>query len=217
MRKDVRNLIIFIMISVVVAISSYFLFSNGIADKILGSINKLKASVNGNEGNIEDYPVITYLLNTSGEKEVNTDVVVTINASGKDEITDFEYSFDKKTWYKDFQDIKTGKQASARKIFTDTMNKAVYFKVTNKYGYRSYYSKTIVNIDKEKPVIERGLSLIIATDNSLIDKVQYSNDLINWEDYDFEDIKEISLGKIDYKYVRAVDKSGNISEVLKTN
>ncbi len=216
MFSDKKNFLIFGGLVFVVILFSYVLYAGGITNKLKGNIESIpKEEMGGN-----DYPIIDLVINSSGEKQVNNDVAITIKASSKYKITKFYYSFDKKNWKDNFIEVETGEEASAKVVFEDTMNSKIYIKVENEAGLSSFYYETIVNIDKILPTIEKKADNFVISDNDSISKIQYSNDSINWEDIMLEDNiknKKISKDEITYKYVRAVDKVGNISKVVEVN
>ena len=224
MKKNKIYILVAICIVVVTIFCSYLLFNNGFTNKILAnvanSINTVEYD-DGGKSNYNNYPIIDIVYNSSGEKLVNKDVVLTINASSRYNITNVKYSFDLKEWFdidKDFND----KNISVKLVFNDTINKDVYIKVVNEKGYESYAYKTKVKIDKEKPRLKvnktfNGLK-ITATDNIEVSKLQYSVDKMLWVDEIYSG-EEISIVKnnFDYKYIRAVDIVGNISEIKEVN
>ena len=127
------------------------------------------------------------------------------------------YSFDMKKWYNINKDFNH-KNVTVSLIFDKTINKNVFIKAENDRGYESYAFKTFVKIDKEKPKlsISKDLNDIIikTSDNVELFKIQYSNDKLNWDNFDISG-EEVYLKnkKLDYSYVRVVDKVGNISDV----
>ena len=220
MKKNKIYILVAICIVVVTIFCSYLLFNNGFTNKILAnvanSINVVEYD-DGGKSNYNNYPIIDNVFNSSGENLVNTDVTLTINASSRYNITNVKYSFDLEKWFdidKDFND----KYISVKLIFNNTINKNVYIKVVNEKGYESYAYKTKVKIDKEKPNIKvnrtfNGLEITVK-DNIEILKLQYSKDKMSWVDENYSG-EEISILKanFNYKYVRAVDIVGNISEI----
>lgn len=209
MVKDKKYIFIISFICILIIIISYLLFKNGTTNKLKTNVFRLKANVNGQNVSASNRPVINMVVNSSGEKPVNSDVSINVFGEGNDEITNIYYSFDLKKWYDDFDNISLGNSVTAKKIFKKAMNEIVYIKLVNKYGYESYSYKTIVIIDREKPIISLESNNILMKDNIGIRTVQYSNDLLNWDD---SNILDINL--VNYKYARAVDTSGNISRVL---
>lgn len=215
MKKDKRNILIFVVIVLIVIFISYFVFSSGITDKLKASAQGMKASVD-RDVNKSDLPIINEVINSSGENLVNTNVSLIINTSSKYNIKKVEYSFDLKNWKIIEEDINK-KEASVRLNFSKTMNESVYIRVENDRGYKSYPYETIVNIDKDAPVMEINNNealVIYAKDNIKLSKVQYSYDKLNWDSEDISG-EEISLRKenFGYKYIRVVDSVGNISRV----
>ena len=211
MKKDKRNVLILISILVVIVFTSYFIFSSGIT-------NKLSANVlNDDLSSIANYPVINLVVNSSGEKYVNDDVTITVNASSYFNITNLEYSFDLKNWKTIYNNIGS-KKINKKITFSKTMNETLYIRVINEKGYKSYAYKTFVKIDKVKPslkIVTDNDSVVINTqDNVGLSSVQYSNDLVNWQEESI-DGEKIILRKenFDYKYIRVVDIVGNISDI----
>ncbi len=215
MKKDKKNVIILAVIIIMVIVMSYLIFIYGLTDKLKGSVERLTAEVS--EGNISDLPVINYVVNSSGEKLVNTDVALTINATSKYNIDKIEYSFDLENWQEVKDDIN-GNEINYKLIFTKTNNRKVYIRVQNEKGYKSYAYETIVNIDKEKPDLSFAKKdnevLITVTDNIGLSAIQYSNDKVNWNEEEVTGEKvSVTKDNFDYKYVRVIDSVGNISEI----
>lgn len=216
MQKDKRNILIFIVVLVIIVFASYFIFTSGTTTKIKGSVERLTATID-QDVNASDLPVINYVVNSSGENLVNTDVAITVNASSIYKINKVEYSFDLDNWQEVKEDIND-KEVSVKIVFNKTINKKVYIRIINEKGYSSYAYETIVNIDKEKPTLDLEKNneniVIKANDNVGLSSIQYSNDKENWEDEDISG-EEITLTKsnFEYKYVRAVDSVGNISKI----
>lgn len=216
MKKDKKNLFIFIIIIVCVIVFSYFLFFSGITEKLRASATGITANVD-KDIKKEDLPVINSVINSSGNSVVNSNVVLNITASSIYKITKVEYSFDLKDWKKISGNFNRN-NIDAKIIFTKTMDKKIYIRVTNDHGYRSYPYKTSVKIDKESPVIEIGNfesdTVIKAKDNVEISSIQYSSDKLNWEDFDISG-EEVTITKTlsSGTYLRAVDSTGNISKI----
>ena len=218
MKKEKRNIIIFIIIIILVVFSSYFLFTSGITGKFGANVNRLSASVNSNP-NASFYPVITTVINSSGEVVVNNDIGITINAESTYKIDKLYYSFDLKNW-KEKTDFKKDYNITSKLVFTKSMCKTLYIKVENEKGYISYPYGTIINIDKEIPSIKTSGFFsdkkVHLKDNNELSLIQYSNDKINWKSKKISGtnymIKQINEN---YKYLRVVDKAGNISKVKK--
>lgn len=215
MQKDRKNILIFIVVILIIVSISYFMFKSGATSKIKGSLDGLTASVV--DATPSDLPIINFVVNSSGEQYVNTDVAITINASSKYNINKVEYSYDLKNW-KEVKDKFNNKEITTKIIFTKTMNKNLYIKVTNEKGYSSYAYETKVKIDKEKPLLnydKDGNDIIInASDNLSLATIQYSNDKENWDEEEIPG-ESIILRKKDfeYKYIRVVDGVGNISKI----
>lgn len=215
MKKDKRNILIFVVIVLIIIFISYFVFSSGLTDRLKASVQSMSASID-KDVNKSDLPIINEVINSSGEEIVNTDVSLIINTSSKYNIKKVEYSFDLKNWKTIKEDINK-KEASVRLTFSKTMNKSVYIRVENDHGYKSYPYETIVNIDKDAPVMEINNNedlVIYAKDNIKLSKLQYSYDKLNWDSEDISG-EEMSLRKegFEYKYIRVVDSVGNISMV----
>lgn len=216
MKKDKKNLFIFIIIIVCVIVFSYFLFFSGITEKLRTSATGITANVD-KDVKKEDLPVIKSVINSSGNSVVNSNVVLNVTASSIYKITKVEYSFDLKDWKKISGNFNRN-NIDAKIIFTKTMDKKIYIRVTNDHGYRSYPYKTSVKIDKESPVIEIGDfesdTVIKAKDNVEISSIQCSSDKLNWEDFDVSG-QEVTITKTlsSGTYLRAVDSVGNISKI----
>ena len=216
MKKDKKNLFIFIIIIVCVIVFSYFLFFSGITEKLRASATGITANVD-KDVKKEDLPVIKSVINSSGNSVVNSNVVLNVTASSIYKITKVEYSFDLKDWKKISGNFNRN-NIDAKIIFTKTMDKKIYIRVTNDHGYRSYPYKTSVKIDKESPVIEIGDfesdTVIKVKDNVEISSIQCSSDKLNWEDFDVSG-QEVTITKTFDKgtYLRAVDSAGNISKI----
>lgn len=216
MKKDKKNLFIFIIIIVCVIVFSYFLFFSGITEKLRASATGITANVD-KDVKKEDLPVIKSVINSSGNSVVNFNVVLNVTASSIYKITKVEYSFDLKDWKKISGNFNRN-NIDAKIIFTKTMDKKIYIRVTNDHGYRSYPYKTSVKIDKESPVIEIGDfesdTVIKVKDNVEISSIQCSSDKLNWEDFDVSG-QEVTITKTlsSGTYLRAVDSAGNISKI----
>ena len=216
MKKDKKNLFIFIIIIVCVIVFSYFLFFSGITEKLRASATGITANVD-KDVKKEDLPVINSVINSSGNSVVNSNVVLNVTASSIYKITKVEYSFDLKNWKKISGNFNRN-NIDAKIIFTKTMDKKIYIRVTNDHGYRSYPYKTSVKIDKESPVIEIGDfesdTVIKVKDNVEISYIQCSSDKLNWEDFDVSG-QEVTITKTlsSGTYLRAVDSAGNISKI----
>lgn len=216
MKKDKKNLFIFIIIIVCVIVFSYFLFFSGITEKLRASATGITANVD-KDVKKEDLPVIKSVINSSGNSVVNSNVVLNVTASSIYKITKVEYSFDIKDWKKISGNFNRN-NIDAKIIFTKTMDKKIYIRVTNDHGYRSYPYKTSVKIDKESPVIEIGDfesdTVIKVKDNVEISSIQCSSDKLNWEDFDVSG-QEVTITKTlsSGTYLRAVDSVGNISKI----
>jgi hypothetical protein len=216
-KKDRRNILILFLILMVIVLTSYFLFVSGTTNKIKASLTKLTASVN-DDASTGYYPVITMVINSSGERLVNEDVALTVMAESAYRIDKIYYSFDKENWYSDTYEADYGTEANIRLVFDETMDSAVYIKVENEMGYQSYAYETKVSIDKEKPKVSVIKNMdditISATDNLGLSSIQYSTDGINWDDETVSGAN-VNMNKADFNYsfVRVVDTAGNISDV----
>ena len=217
MQKDKRNILILVIIIVIIIIVSYFMFTSGTTGNIKASIEKLSAQ--SGDYNVSDLPVIDLVINSSGEKYVNTDVAITVNASSKYKIDKLYYSYDLEH-FKEVKDDLDDTEITSKIVFSDTMNEKVYIIAENEKGYRSYAYETLVKIDKENPkvkVSKDGNDVVIkASDNNELKYIQYSSDGVNWTDEETSG-EEITMTKenFDYKYVRVVDMVGNISKEVK--
>lgn len=215
MNKKIKFVLITIIIIGLVTAISYLVFAFGITDMISANLQKVLTKTE--DYNQSDLPVIEYVINSSGEKLVNTDVVLTVQANSIYDIKKIEYTSDFKKWTV-VDDKLDGKEINYKIVFKDDMNERVYIRVENVKGYKSYGYETVVKIDKEKPKLSteklNGKLMIKATDNIGISSIQYSNDGINWNEEEFNE-KDITLYKenLDYKYIRVVDLVGNISSV----
>lgn len=214
MQKDKRNILIFAIAIIVIVFISYFIFTSGITGNLRASIKRLSGSTE--DYNVNDLPVIDFVVNSSGEEFVNTDVAITVNASSNSKIDRLYYSFDLENW-KVVKDDLNKTEITSKIVFTDDMNENLYIIVENENGYRSYAYKTSVKIDKENPkvkVSKDGNAVVInASDNNELKYIQYSSDGVNWTDEEASG-EEITMTKenFDYEYVRVVDMVGNISK-----
>lgn len=213
-----KNIIIFFITFLIVVLASYFMFSFGITDKIKGSI--YEARIGTKEGKYtSDLPVINMIINSSGKRIVNDSVTLTVIAKSNCNIKRLEYSVDLKKW-KVLKDDLNDKNISTKIVFNDHIYGNVYIRVINEKGYSSYAYETSVRIDKTSPslnVHKDDKDIIInANDNKMLSSIQYSNDMINWDDEEVS-AESIILRKnnLSYKYVRVVDEAGNISEIKK--
>lgn len=217
MRKDKRNLMFLIITLVLAVFSSYLLFASGVTGKLSASANKMTASLDNNP-NASDYPVITMVFNSSGERLVNNDVAITVVAENDYKIDKVYYSFDKESWIEGPKGVTEKNKTTFKIVFKETMNEKVYIIVENEKGYRSYPYETIVNIDNKEPQVSVNnyfdKIIINAFDNNELSKVQYSNDKKVWEEKEVSG-KDISINAERYSYVRVVDIAGNISKIKK--
>ena len=96
------------------------------------------------------------------------------------------------------------------------MNKKVYIKIENEMGYKSYPYETTINIDKEKPTIKINSNDILINDNYELSSILLSNDKENFDEIKISGKKNIlNINEVNYKYIKVVDKAGNISELKK--
>lgn len=217
MKKDKRNLMFLIIALVLAVFSSYLLFASGITGKLNASANRMSATFD-DTSNTSFFPIITMVVNSSGEKMVNEDIAITVKAEGNYKIDKVYYSYDMKNWEEgSLKDVEK-EESTFKLIFDKSMNEMVYIVVENEKGYKSYPYETMVSIDKEKPSISVSKYfdkiIINASDNIALAKIQYSNDKVNWEEETLEG-KEISIQGKKYSYVRVVDTVGNISKIKK--
>ena len=214
------NLIILCISILLTIFASYFIFVSGITKKLVANVNDILL-VNKEGELTSDLPIINMVLNSSGEKLVNTDVAIIVKATSNYNIKKLEYSYDLKNWTTFNKDFNS-KEIIAKLVFKRTTKSNLYIRVLNDRGYRSYAYKTKINIDKDKPYlsIKKDSSDIIikASDNGSIKYIQYSNDGLNWDSEELSGNK-IALAKnaSDITYVRVVDMAGNISKVKKVN
>ena len=216
MKKDKRNFWILIFLIIIINLISYFIFSSGITNKLRGSIMQNDNMIMA----VDDYPKINFVVNSSGEKYVNENIAITVNAISKYNIIKLEYSFDLENWIKIDKSFNT-KEISEKIVFSKNMNEYLYIRVANEKGLKSYAYKTVLKIDKQKPILkiinDNNDIMIIAEDNVSLSKIQYSNDLMSWADEEISG-QDVTLRKenFDYKYIRVVDTVGNISHVKNT-
>ena len=200
MKKDKRNAFIFVVIIIISVILSIIIYQTGILSKLRANANSVDT--------ISSYPVINGVMNSSGEFPVNTDIVISIDASSAFNINAVEYSFDMKKWYR--KTLQPKKHINYKFIFNEDINKIINIRVINEKGLASYVYKTKMYIDKTSPSVIIKDDYIYLKDNNIISKIQYSNDGINWTDYGLDKM-QYKIKKEKYKYVRAVDETGNIS------
>ena len=214
MFKSKKNVFIFITLILVAVLSSFLLYKTGNTNKIKGLARKVNNSIN-RKTNSSDYPVVNNVFNSSGEKLTNSDVAITINASSIYNITKIEFSYDLKKW-NEISIKKPSKELNDRIIFNKTINSKLYVRVVNEMNNKSYPYETYINIDKINPsiiVTKTNNSVFIRSrDNNDLESIQYSNDKENWDE---ELVSGINIfvrkDEFNYKYIRAVDKAGNIS------
>ena len=202
----------FVIIIILIMGISYFTFTSGITKKVVASLRASAVQKKENPG-VYNMPVITNVINSSGENFVNTDIAIIINATSNYNIKYIKYSYDMKKWKT--IDGFDSKEITHKLVFKKSINKKLYIKVENEKGYASYPYKTVVKIDKKKPKLSYNNNDLKLTDNYGLKYIQYSNDKLKWETEDIAGKKLIIDKKIEYKYVRAVDIAGNISKINK--
>ncbi|MBQ9014036.1 MAG: hypothetical protein IJ094_10900 [Bacilli bacterium] len=214
MFKSKKNIFIFISLILVAVLSSYFLYKTGNTNRIKGFAQMVNNNINRST-NSSDYPVINNVFNSSGEELINSDIAVTINASSTYNINKIEFSYDLKKW--NVIDVnKPSKEINDRIIFDKTINSKLYVRVVNEMNNKSYPYETYINIDKTNPSIiitkTNNSVFIRAKDNYDLESIQYSNDKENWDEELISGTNTfMRKDNFNYKYVRAVDKAGNIS------
>lgn len=218
--KNRKKMIIFAWAFILlVSAVNYIIVANGVSKRLYGAVIE-KKSLDIKTVSRKS-PKINLVVNSSGEKVVNENVSINVISDKEDDVTKLLYSFDLSKW-KQSKNCKVSEESSICKIsFKNNMNKTVYVRVVNSYGKSSYYSKTKVIIDKKKPKINysktKNTTIFRVSDNYNVDKLQYSNDLVNWDTEQLESANKLVIEKDDfsYKYVRVVDLAGNISKVIK--
>lgn len=214
MKKEKRNILILSFVIILVIIFSYLMFISGTTNKLKASINKQKKF--NKDVNASFYPVIKMVINSSGESLVNSDVALNIIGESIYNIDNVYYSYDGKKWYNNYYSFSSGKKANIKLVFKKSMNKKVYIKIENEMGYQSYPYETTINIDKEKPVIKINTNDILVSDNYDLSSILLSNDNVNFEEIKISGKKyTLNINEINYNYIKAVDKAGNISDLKK--
>ncbi len=223
MKKSKLTIICMILGGILLVLCSYLLYSSGTTNILSDLFNRSKASALNQNKDVSDYPIISFVVNSTGEKLVNTEALIEITATDRVGITKIEYSFDKNKWYDNFDEVKYGKVSTARIVFDKTMDEIIYIRAKNKTGNESYYYETSVKIDKQKPDIsvqsEEKTVSVTSKDNVRVSKVQTSYDNLNWDtiatNTTIDSHLNTSLDKPDgILYVRAVDTAGNTSKVI---
>lgn len=199
----------FVIIIILIMGISYFTFTSGITKKVVASLRASAVQKKENPG-VYNMPVITNVINSSGENFVNTDIAIIINATSNYKIKYIKYSYNMKKWKT--IDGFDSKEITHKLVFKKSVNKKLYIKVENEKGYASYPYKTVVKIDKKKPKVSYKNNDLKLTDNFGLKYIQYSNDKLKWETEEIAGKKLIIDKKIKYKYLRAVDIAGNISK-----
>lgn len=214
MKKEKRNILILSFVVILVIIFSYLMFISGTTNKLKASINRQKKF--NKDVNASFYPVIKMVINSSGESLVNSDVALNIIGESIYNIDKVYYSYDGKKWYNNHYSFSSGKKANIKLVFKKSMNKKVYIKIENEMGYQSYPYETTINIDKEKPVIKINTNDILILDNYDLSSILLSNDNVNFEETKISGKKyTLNINEINYNYIKAVDKAGNISDLKK--
>ena len=214
MKKEKRNILILSFVIILVIIFSYLMFISGTTNKLKASINRQKKF--NKDVNASFYPVIKMVINSSGESLVNSDVTLNIIGESIYNIDNVYYSYDGKKWYNNYYSFSSGKKANIKLVFKKSMNKKVYIKIENEMGYQSYPYETTINIDKEKPVIKINTNDILVSDNYDLSSILLSNDNVNFEEIKISGKKyTLNINEINYNYIKAVDKAGNISDLKK--
>lgn len=214
MKKEKRNILILSFVIILVIIFSYLMFISGTTNKLKASINRQKKF--NKDVNASFYPVIKMVINSSGESLVNSDVALNIIGESIYNIDKVYYSYDGKKWYDNYYSFSSGKKANIKLVFKKSMNKKVYIKIENEMGYQSYPYETTINIDKEKPEIKINTNDILVSDNYDLSSILLSNDNVNFEEIKISGKKyTLNINEINYNYIKAVDKAGNISELKK--
>ena len=213
MKVSFKNVLIFSFIIIGSIFLSYYVFTSGITNNLVGSIESLTAKIN--DGTLDDVPIITSVINSSGEEFVNTDIAITIQANSKYNINKVQYSYDLNKWITVNNELNE-QEINYKMIFKKDVNKTIYVRVVNVKGYESYPYETTIMIDKTNPTILVNKKTIHAKDETGLASIQYSNDKLEWVDYEVYGKEVILENKnINYKYVRVVDKVGNISKIKK--
>ena len=96
MKKSRENIFILSFILVIVAVASYMIYQVGVTNKLGASV--LRVDSDGSSKLYDNLPKINSVINSSGQKYVNNDVVLTINASSDYNIVKIMYSSDLKHW-----------------------------------------------------------------------------------------------------------------------
>lgn len=214
MKKEKRNILILSFVIILVIIFSYLMFISGTTNKLRATLNR--KNVYNKENNASFYPIINMVINSSGESLVNSDVTLNIIGESIYNIDKVYYSYDGKKWYDNYYSFSKGKNANIKLVFNKTMNKKVYIKIENEMGYKSYQYETTINIDKEKPTIKINSNDILINDNYELSSILLSNDKENFDEIKISGKKNIlNINEVNYKYIKVVDKAGNISELKK--
>jgi len=221
MSKDRKNIFIICFVFICVIFASYLLFKSGMTSKLKANVHNVVITSNLTAA---DLPIITLVINSTGEKISNGDASIIVFAKSMHKINKIYYSYDLVKWYTDAYEKKEGTDFSAKLIFKEDINTNIYIKVENELGLVSYPYETSINLDNIMPTLEvyeeNNTLYINASDYNGIASIEYSKDGINWVQNSFsETIVDISENKkkFKYNYIRAVDTAGNISEERKVD
>lgn len=147
MQIKTKNIGIFIVLILFSIFLAFFLLESGFIETFENNIKKLSGNVLTAEQQ-NDKPKIDIIINSSGENEVDEDVLIIVGVTDKAKVTKIEYSYDKQRWF-EIKDLKyEDNKYIARQVFSDNMNEEVFIRAINEYGNTSYYKSTIVNINK---------------------------------------------------------------------
>lgn len=221
MGKNKKNFIIICFVFIFVVALSYLMFESGITSKLKANVNNVVITSNLTPA---DLPIITLVVNSTGEKITNGEASVTIFAESTHKINKVYYSYDLSKWYSDVFEMNEGTNFNAKLIFKEDINTNLYIKVENEVGLVSYPYETSINLDNVAPtldVYEENKEIYInANDYNGISKIEYSKDGITWIENKFNELTvniTENKKKFKYKYIRAVDTAGNISEERKVD
>lgn len=147
MQIKTKNIGIFIVLILFSIFLAFFLLESGFIETFENNIKKLSGNVLTAEQQ-NDKPKIDIIINSSGENEVDEDVLIIVGVTDKAKVTKIEYSYDKQRWF-EIEDLKyEDNKYIARQVFSDNMNEELFIRAINEYGNTSYYKSTIVNINK---------------------------------------------------------------------
>ena len=198
---------------------SFIYVANNVTNRLYGAVIEKKSLDIKNDD--DNNPKINLLINSSGEKVVNENISISTLSSKEDKVERMIYSFDLNKWYASKKCKNDNDNTICKISFKKNINKPIYIRVIDSNGNSSYYSKTKVMIDKKKPSIRYSKTkktvIFDMSDNYYVSKVQYSNDLLNWDTEELEEANSLRIEKEDfkYKYARVVDSAGNVSKNVK--